>query len=111
LQRYKGLHAEAVGRHGGNNEGRGSIRAGEMTMKTFDPFYVAGWLAAHGLASEAAMVGRAGLENPNGMVIITSPNGEGPGLDLLAVRRKEPSDVRWHGGDLLQDCPLIVRLY
>jgi hypothetical protein len=80
-------------------------------MDKYDPFIVAGWLAAHGLASEAAMVGRAGLQNPDGKMIITSPNGEGPGLSLRAVSNKLPSEVRWYGGDLLQDCPMIVRLY
>ena len=80
-------------------------------MKTYNPLVVAGWLAGKGLASEAAMVGRFGLENPDAEVIITSPNGEGTGLDLAAVNKKQPSEVRAYGGALLQDCPLIVRLY
>jgi|LSQX01.1.fsa_nt_gb hypothetical protein len=42
-------------------------------------------------------------------IILTPPNGAGAWCTLDDIG-KHMIDVRWYGGDMLEDCPLIAKL-
>ena len=56
----------------------------------------------------ARRIPQLGSDSP---VMLTAPNGEGPAPKLVNVGAfGERAEVRHHGGDLLQDCPVFARV-
>ena len=62
------------------------------------------WFAAERIAMQAREPGAEDWR-----IVLTAPNGTGDHRRLDDIGNRH-IDVRWHGGDLIDDCPLIAKL-